>query len=713
LPEILPERISRLDELAHNMWWSWHQEARDVFRALDYPLWKSTIHNPVKQLKETSIENLRVCAEDPAFLNKYHSVLSNFDEDLNSGNKWFNNTYPDWRSGPIAFFSMEFAIHKSLPIYAGGLGILAGDICKEASDLGIPLVGIGFMYPQGYFQQRITADGWQEEERYHVDFDEIPVRPVYASDGRRLIIEVELENRSVLIQIWEVRVGRTVLFLLDTEVNGNSSHDCELASRLYIADQVLRLQQEIVLGIGGVRVLRALGIEPVVWHANEGHTALMMLERIREYIEGGASFEVALEKVRTTTIFTTHTPVASGHDTFPATLVKDCFQGYGDSLNVNIDALIRLGQENGRADEHFNMTVLGMRLAGLRNGVSNLHGAVTRKMWHALWPQTEEDEVPISQITNGVHLPSWIAPEMARLYDKYLGGNWLEIHDDICLWDKILEIPDEELWAARQTLKRKLLYTIVEHAQRGWVEGRLSAEQLPAMGTLLHPGILTIGFVRRFAEYKRPALIFEDIERLKKIVTSPHKPVQIIFAGKSHPADFPSKLLLHQVYSTAKDRAFEGRIAFVEDYDIHMARYLVQGVDVWLNTPRRLQEACGTSGMKAALNGVLHLSVHDGWWHEAYSGINGWAIGDGTAIYEPSEEDRMDFEALYDLLEKEIIPLHYDLDYKSVPHGWIKVIKETIRSIVPRYCARRMMKEYTEHMYIPAALSAQSRSQPT
>ncbi len=712
MPIELPERISRLDELAHNMWWSWHQEARDIFRALDYPLWKATVHNPVKQLQETSIENLRARAQDPAFLDKYDSVLSNFDKDINSTNKWFQNTYPYWQWGSIAFFSMEFAIHKSLPIYAGGLGILAGDICKEASDLGIPVIGIGFMYPQGYFQQIITADGWQEEQCYHVNFDEIPVKPVYTPDGQRLIVGVEIKNRSVLIQIWEVRVGRTTLFLLDTEVGGNSSYDCRLASQLYIADRVLRLEQEMVLGIGGVRVLRALGVEPVVWHANEGHTAFMMIERIREYIEGGASYEEALEKVQTTTIFTTHTPVPSGHDTFPVTLVKDCFEVYKNSSYVNTDALLRLGQENGRADEHFNMTVLGMRLSGLRNGVSNLHGVVTRKMWHSLWPQAEEDKIPISQITNGIHLPTWIAPEMAILYEKYLGVNWLEIHDDIYLWDKILEIPDEELWAARQILKRKLLYTIVEHAQKGWAEGRLSVEQLPAMGTLLHPGVLTIGFVRRFAAYKRPALLFEDIERLRRIVTEPQKPVQIIFAGKSHPADFPSKLLLHQVYSAAKDRAFEGRIAFVEDYDIHMARYLVQGVDVWLNTPRRLQEACGTSGMKAALNGVLHLSVRDGWWHEAFSGINGWAIGDGTESYEPCEEDNMDSTALYNLLEKETIPLFYNLDSKGVPHGWIEVVKETIRSVVPRYCARRMMKEYTEHMYIPATLCAQSRSQP-
>jgi starch phosphorylase len=368
-----------------------------------------------------------------------------------------------------------------------------------------------------------------------------------------------------------------------------------------------------------------------------------------------------------------------------------------------------MGQQNGSADEQFNMTVLGMRLAGSRNGVSDLHGAVTRKMWHSLWPQTEEDEVPISHITNGVHVPTWTAPEMSRIYERYLGKNWREIHDDARLWDIVLEIPDEELWVARQTLKRKLLYTIVERTQRAWADGHLATEQLPAMGTLLHPGVLTVGFVRRFAEYKRPALIFEDIERLKGIVTNPYKPIQIIFAGKSHPADFPSKLLLHQVYSAAKDRAFEGRIAFVEDYDIHMAQYLVQGVDIWLNTPRRLKEACGTSGMKAALNGVLHLSVRDGWWQEAYSGINGWAIGNGAAIYEPSEEDKMDSEALYELLEKAIVPLYYTLDSKGVPHSWIKVIKETIRSVAPRYCARRMMKEYAQRMYIPAALSTQAR----
>jgi len=687
------------------MWWTWHESGRDLFRALDYPTWKASGHNPAKQLLETDAERLERAANDPAFLKLYDSVLASHDADLTASDRWFQRSYPGEDRGPVALFSMEFAVHRSLPIYAGGLGILAGDVCKEASDLGIPMVAVGFMYPQGYFQQRISPQGWQEEVFNPVDFDEVPINPVLSAQGHTPLASVRLDGREVHIRAWLLRVGRTAIYLLDTNSEDNDPLDRQLSSRLYVADQELRIKEEIVLGVGGVRVLRALGIHPAVWHGNEGHTAFMMLERIREEVEKGIPFATALDNVRATTVFTTHTPVPAGHDVFPISLVECCFQGYWDSLRLDRESFIKLGQQDGHADDCFNMTVLALKLAERRNGVSALHGVVTRKMWHSLWPETREDDVPITEITNGVHVPTWVAREMAELYQKYLGPTWLEDHDDPGLWDRVMEIPDEELWAVHQALKRKLLYAIDERLNRGWADGHLSAEQLPAMGALLHPGVLTVGFVRRFAEYKRPGLIFEDAERLRRIVTDQRYPIQIVFAGKSHPADFPSKHLLHQVYSWASDREFAGRIAFLEDHDMQLARYLVHGVDVWLNTPRRLREACGTSGMKASLNGIPHLSVRDGWWHEGYHEGNGWAIGNGTAIDNPEEADRSDAEAIYRLLEEEIVPLYYDVDYKGVSHGWMRLVKEVIRSVAPRFSARRMMKEYTERMYVPAGLS--------
>ena len=699
----LSKRIGRLDELAHNLWWSWHQQARDLFRALDYPMWRITGHNPVKQLRDLNPDKLKAAASDPAFLSLYDSVMAAFDADMSARDTWFNTNYPDLLPGPVAYFSMEFAIHNSLPIYAGGLGILAGDICKEASDLGLPLVGIGFMYPQGYFHQHISAEGWQEEIYSQLDFSEAPITPVPSPGRRGPLVKVQLEDRSVYISAWQIQVGRTIIYLLDTNVEENIPQDRELSARLYIADRELRIQQELVLGIGGVRVLRALGIKPALWHANEGHTAFMMLERIREEVEQGATFDKAVQKVRATTAFTTHTPVPAGHDIFSIELVERSFHNYWGSLGIGREQFLGLGRQDGDGGQVFNMTALALGMADKCNAVSQLHGTVTRRMWHVLWPEFKEGEVPIFSVTNGIHVPTWVAPEMARLYEKYLGEDWMEKHDDPKLWDRVMDIPDEELWSIRELLKRKLKGAMLDWAQRRWSEAEVMPQQVLAMGSLLHPEVLTIGFMRRFAEYKRPALIFRDVERLKRLVKDRWRPIQIVFAGKSHPADFPSKYLLHQVYALATDRDFQGRIAFVEDYDIHMARYLVQGVDVWLNNPRRLREACGTSGMKASLNGVPHLSILDGWWYEGYNGGNGWAIGDGPGTYSPEEEDRADAEALYRLLEEKIVPLYYDRDRGGVPHGWVSVIKEAMRTVVPKFCARRMLKEYTDQLYLPAA----------
>jgi len=701
----LPSRIGRLDELANNLWWSWHPQARNVFRTLDYQLWKLSGHNPVRELHRASSDTLQSAATDPNFLSLYDSVMSAFDNEMTARDTWFAANYPDLAHSPVAYFSMEYAIHNSLPIYAGGLGVLAGDVCKEASDLGLPLVAVGFMYPQGYFHQHLCAslDSCQQEVYEQLDFDRAPISRVLSTEGQAAVASVQLGDTSLAVGVWQVRAGRTNIYLLDTNLEENPAAYRQLSARLYVADREQRLQQEIVLGIGGVRVLRRLNVNPVVWHANEGHTAFMTLERIREEVADGASFGEATSRVHQATVFTTHTPVQAGHDVFPAPLVDKYLKGYYESLGIGREAFYQLGQQTGSATQSFNMSALGMRMASLRCAVSQLHGEVTRRMWHGLWPDVAEDQVPVLHITNGIHVPSWIAPELYGLLERYLGKDWIDRHDDYELWQRLLDVPDEELWAVHQLLKHKLLNTVRHRARQHWLEDSTAPVELAAMGTLLDPEVLTITFARRFTEYKRPALIFQDIERLKRIVTDEWRPVQFVFAGKSHPADLPSKYLINQVYHLALDRQFQGRIAFIENHNMHLARYLAHGADVWLNTPRRAQEACGTSGMKASLNGVLHLSVREGWWHEGFNGTNGWAIGSDVKTSSPEEEDQTDAEALYRLLEEEIIPLYYSRDRDGVPHGWVRMVKEAIRSIAPAFCARRMLKEYAERMYRPAA----------
>jgi starch phosphorylase len=704
----LPERIGRLDELASNLWWSWHDKARQLFRSLDYPLWRLSGHNPVKELHEVSSDTLVQAASDPSFLNQYDSVMSEFDKDMTDSGTWINRNCPEMLGSPVAYFSMEYAIHNSLPIYAGGLGILAGDTCKEASQLGLPLVGVGFMYPEGYFHQHLCMNPnyCQEESYQQLNFAEAPIIRVSSPDGDPSIATVQLGDVTLSLGVWQIQVGSTDIYLLDTNLEENPPQYRQLSARLYVADRELRLQQEIVLGIGGVRVLRALDIGPAVWHANEGHTAFMMLERVREEVAGGTPFAEALKQVQVATVFTTHTPVLAGHDVFSISQIEKYFGSYLGALGIDRETFLKLGQHESSGSQYFNMTALAMRLAGQRCAVSQLHGKVTRRMWHGLWPEVSEDQVPISHVTNGIHVPSWIARELYYLFDRYLGNDWVNRHDETQAWERLWDIPDDELWAVRLRLKRKLIGAIRERMRNRWLEeDEVPWKQMMTMGALLDPEALTIAFVRRFTEYKRPTLIFRDIERLKRIISNEFYPVQIIFAGKSHPADFPSKTLLHQVYTLATAHEFQGRIAFVEDYDMHMARYLVQGVDVWLNTPRRLREACGTSGMKASLNGVLHLSIRDGWWYEGYNGSNGWAIGDDLDARKAEEEDEADAEALYHLLEKEIVPLYYNRDRSGVPHRWIRVVKKAIHSIVPAYSMRRMLKEYTKRMYQPAAQS--------
>jgi starch phosphorylase len=702
-PLSLPEGLVRLQELAHNLWWSWQPEARRLFETVDPTLWRLTSHNPVKLLLDLKPERLHALSEDPAFVRQYSAVLKAYDEYLNSTTTWVAGRHPQLAGRSIAYFSAEFGLHNSIPIYSGGLGILAGDHCKEASDLGVPLLGLGFMYPQGYFHQRITPDGWQVPEYQPFNRLESPIRPALTPSGEPCRIQVEMGTRSVWAIVWQVRVGRVMLNLLDTDLEENAPADRALSARLYGGDQEMRLCQEILLGIGGVRALRALGLSPTVWHANEGHAAFLTLERVREMIQAGQSYHEAAEHVRHTTVFTTHTPVPAGHDVFPTELMEQYFRGYWERLTLTRDAFLTLGAHPEHPGAGFNMTVLAIRMSEHLNAVSREHGHVSRAMWRSLWPGIPEDLIPIRSVTNGVHSPTWIAPEMNHLYSKHLGPDWADRSDDPAIWHRVTDIPDAELWAVRQSLKRKLMSFIRERARAGWINARLEAPQVLASGTLLDPEALTIGFARRFATYKRATLVFTALNRLQHLLHDRWRPVQIIFAGKAHPADEPGRQFIHEVYRYSKDHALGGHIAFLEDYDMHMAKFLVQGVDVWLNTPRAPFEASGTSGQKAALNGVPHLSVLDGWWQEGYDGSNGWAIPVVKDATDPKAQDEHDADCLYRILEQDVIPLYYARDRDGIPRGWIQVVKDAIRTTAPRFSARRMIKEYVDLFYVPAA----------
>jgi len=702
-PNHLPPSLSRLWEVAHNLWWSWHTEARSLFENLDRTLWKLTSHNPVKLLRELSPERAHGASTDPGILRQYKSMLLSFDGYMNARDTWFAKQYPDQGESLITYFSAEFGLHQSIPIYSGGLGILAGDHCKEASDLGLPLAGIGFLYPQGYFHQRISADGWQQARYEPFEAADAPIRPALLPNGERLLIQVPLDGRIIDVAIWQVCVGRASLYLMDTDVESNAPWDRELSARLYGGDQEMRILQEIVLGIGGVRTIRALGLRPTVWHVNEGHAAFLTLERLREFRVSGMGFEEAIEAVRSSNVFTTHTPVPAGHDAFPFHLMEKYFTTFTEQLGISREQFLQLGCAPGGNDAAFNMTVLGLQMSGFRNGVSVLHGEISRRMWRHLWPEIPDSKVPITSVTNGIHLPTWIAPEMRQLYAKYLGPGWESRQDDPAVWERIGEIPDADLWNTRLALKRKLLGYINEGARRHWIDGRMDPSQVLASGTLLDPDALTIGFARRFATYKRATLLFRDLERLKRLLQDRWRPVQIIFAGKAHPADEPGKYFIHEVYKLARDHGIGGHIAFVEEYDIHTAKFLIHGVDVWLNTPRPPLEACGTSGQKAALNGIPHLSILDGWWAEGYNGGNGWAIGGREFNPNAEVQDAADAETLFKILEEEVVPLYYQQDADGVPRGWISMVRETIRSISPRFCARRMVREYTEQLYVPAS----------
>ena len=708
----LPKRIERLGELAYNLWWTWQPEAARLFGKLDYELWERLGHNPIRLLHEIGRARLNQAVKDKEYLKLYNGVFESFDAYVSDAKTWTRKTHPEFDSHPIAYFSMEFGLHETLPIYSGGLGVLAGDHLKEASDLGLPLTGVGFMYAQGYFSQRIAEDGWQEALNNILDFSALPALPVLDHKGKRLTVEVEFPDRNVTLGLWEIRVGRVPLYLLDSHIDPNSDTDKNLTARLYWSDLDRRVMQELLLGVGGVRALRALGYNPSVWHMNEGHAAFLILERARELIAGGDTFEQAIEKTRGQNVFTTHTPVPAGNDEFPLWLIEKYLAAFYPQLKLGREEFFDLARHERSIGESFSMGILALRNSNGRNAVSELHGNVSRKMWHYLWQDKDEADVPITHVTNGVHVSNWMARRLVRLFENYLGADWLDHLDEPDLWSKADDIPDAEFWAVRQHLKRKLAFNLRERVRDRWTHGGFHPVQVVSSGLLLNPYALTIGFARRFATYKRASLVLTNIDRLLHIINRPNMPVQIIFAGKAHPADEPGKKLIQQVYHQVKRAETGGRIVFIEDYDMNLARYLVQGVDVWMNTPRRPFEASGTSGMKAALNGALNFSVLDGWWREAYNGHNGWAIGRDQQIDSHEAQDAEDAQSLYHTLENEIIPLYYDRDSREVSHEWIARVKESLKTNIPQFSTRRMLKEYVEKLYVNALPHPPSRRKP-
>ncbi|HMA33120.1 MAG TPA: alpha-glucan family phosphorylase [Chloroflexia bacterium] len=693
----IPGRLSRLLELAYNLWWAWQPEARHLFQDLDPVLWDLVYHNPVKFLREVRQERLETMALDAAYLARLDASLAAFDAYMKPTETWFS-THHIGDEKTIAYFSAEFGLHECLPIYSGGLGILSGDHAKEASDMGLPFVCVGFIYPQGYFRQALDPNGWQEAYYEKLNFADVPALPAMTPEGQEVVVSVDLPGRTIYAKAYQLQVGRVPLFLMDTDIHPNAPADRNLSARLYGGDHEMRVAQEIVLGIGGVRVLRAMGIRPTIFHMNEGHSAFLVLELVREKMATGLSFPAALQQVAAGGVFTTHTPVPAGNDAFAFELMDKYFDRYWPQLGLSRDEFMGLARQDNSWGPTFSMTVLGLAGSHRHNGVSQLHGAVSRNMWHWLWPDKKAEEVPITAITNGVHTGTWLATKLARWYTEYLGPAWYDRLDDPATWAPLRDAPAAALWAIHTELKHDL----VAFARRR-AEARFARlQEAPAVWPILNPDALTLGFARRFATYKRATMIFSDRDRLKALLNNPERPVQIIFAGKAHPADNPGKQLIQQIYWLAKEPGFNGKILFLEEYDMNVARYLVHGADVWLNTPRRPYEASGTSGEKAALNGLPNLSVLDGWWAEGYNGKNGWAVGEGKEFDNPDDQDWHDAQSLYQALEQGVVPLFYDRDAAGVPQGWVAMMKEAIISLAPVFSTRRMLKDYAEQLYIPA-----------
>jgi glycogen phosphorylase len=695
----------RLWALARNLWWSWDHDAGSLFRDLDPVRWRQLNQNPVSLLAEFPLAKLESRAAELVLHSRINYACRRLQEYLEADRTWGARHAGVLRPSPVAYFSAEFGLHESLPVYSGGLGVLAGDHIKSASDLGIPLVGIGLFYGQGYFRQRLDRKGWQQEEYLETDVSQLPMEVAIGKNGRPVAVQIETRSGSIHAKVWRVTVGRCDLFLLDSDVDDNTPDDRELTSRLYGGNARTRIRQELVLGVGGSRALRAMGITPGVFHLNEGHSGFAVLEAIHMRMEDeGIGFDAAVPRVSREVVFTTHTPVPAGHDRFEADLIEEHLGPLREQMGLSPESLMGLGREDpNNQSETFCMTVLGLRLSRRANAVSALHGEVSRAMWTGLCPGKPEDEVPIGHITNGVHVPSWLAPQMFRLYDRHLGTNWHQHSSEARIWEGIENVDDGELWETHLSLKSQLLEFVrrraVEQAER---RGE-SREVLQRLGKVLSPDALTIGFARRFATYKRANLILSDIESLASMVNDPKRPVQFVFAGKAHPNDEPGKLVLQQIAELMRNTQFADKFVFVEDYDINVGRHFVQGVDVWLNNPRRPQEASGTSGQKVVLNGGLNLSVLDGWWAEAYDGMNGFAIGTGRTHSNMNVHDTRDAEDLRRTLREEVVPLYYQRDRDGLPRGWIKRMKRTIRTLGWRFNADRMVMDYTLKCYVPAA----------
>ncbi len=706
LTELSPQTIyDKCVALARNLWWTWHPEVINLFRDLDPIRWRQLDHNPIALLSEFTPERLEMRAAELVLYSRINYAFRRLKEYMNNTQTWGRTHAGVLGSKPVAYFSAEFGIHESVPIYSGGLGVLSGDHIKSASGLGVPLVAIGLFYDQGYFKQHLDLDGYQREEYLDTKVENVPMEPAVDAKGKQITVAIDTRTGQLLAKVWLMHVGRVKLFLLDCDVEGNRPEDRELTSRLYGGDHRTRIRQELVLGVGGVKALSALGITPGVYHLNEGHSVFCTLEAIRERMQNdGQTFDNALREVAQHTVFTTHTPVPAGHDRFDGGLIEEHLGPLRDQLRISYEQLMGLGRvEPHNEGESFCMTVLGLKLSRRANAVSCLHGHVTRRMWAHLWPWRVEEEIPIGHITNGVHVPSWLAHQMLQLYDRNFPVGWLHRMGEPDVWQHILQVDPGELWEVHHALKNLLLAFVRRRVSRQCRRRGESDAVVEAARNLLDPNILTIGFARRFATYKRADLIMSDVERMYRLLNDPERPIQIIFAGKAHPADEPGKQLIKRIANSRHDEHCAGRIVFIEDYDINVCRHMIQGVDVWLNNPRRPLEASGTSGQKVVLNGGMNLSVLDGWWAEAYDGTNGFAIGRGTSHVSDQISDQRDAQNLFEALENEVIPLYYERDVDGLPRGWIQRMMNSISSLAWRFSAHRMVMDYTKSAYLPAA----------
>ena len=699
----LPKRINRLTEISNNLWWSWNTEFLRLLKRIDGDLWETCNKNPVKFLKHVSQEKLEEVEDDIAFLREYDKIVDNFDSYMESKDTWFSQKYPENKNDLIAYFSAEYGLDQTIAIYSGGLGILSGDHLKSASDLGIPLVAVGLMYKNGYFHQKIDKNGVQHPEYKDLNISDLPIKTVKDADGNEFITYIKFPKRKIYLKVWEIDVGRVKLYLLDSDIDKNNVEDRDTTARLYGGDQEMRIRQEIILGMGGVNTLKKLGYNPTVYHMNEGHSAFLNLELIKDTIkEKEVSFEIARDIVSSKTVFTTHTPVPAGNDIFPIGLVEKYFKEFWPRLGLTREEFLKLGMKPVENLEHgFNMGILALKIAGKKNGVSKLHGEVSRELFADVWPHIAPSESPITYVTNGIHTCTWLAPKLKDLYNKYLIPYWQDnIYDDE-VWKKINNIPDEKLWEVHMERKRKLIALIKENLSTRLRREGVSYDAVSEAIANLHPETLMIGFARRFATYKRATLIFKDLERITQILNNTNKPVVLIFAGKAHPADKEGADLIKYIHEVSMMPQFKGKIFILENYSIEISRYLVSGVDVWLNNPRRPMEASGTSGQKASVNGVINFSVLDGWWAEGYTQSNGWTIGTNAEYDSYEAQDVADSQSMYHTLEEKIIPTYYEKDKNGISKKWIEIMKNSIVTTGGKYSTSRMLVDYTNQYYIP------------